>query len=181
MGQKKRRTQTYQQLDLLRERIPTIQCKRLCQYACRSVPIAFVEYQRLKERVGLARLLQLNDTDQHRCPLLTEDGKCSVYDIRPFICHIWGTVDMPSMVCPFGCEPENGRLSPVEFETLWREVESISHNHTNGEDIFFSLGLYQDDFINTCISKGGQLMGEGAQSRFITMGKRIPDSEPKKS
>jgi Fe-S-cluster containining protein len=37
------------------------------------------------------------------CPLLTQDGKCSVYRVRPTICRLWGMTK--DMKCPHGCKP----------------------------------------------------------------------------
>ncbi len=32
------------------------------------------------------------------------EGRCSVYEVRPLICRLWGATE--AMPCPFGCEPD---------------------------------------------------------------------------
>lgn len=41
------------------------------------------------------------------CPALKHD-RCTVYDVRPLICRMWGAVE--SMPCHFGCEVTPGLL-----------------------------------------------------------------------
>lgn len=41
-----------------------------------------------------------------RCPLLTEDDRCSVHSIRPTVCQLYGLVDAPGMRCPKGGKAE---------------------------------------------------------------------------
>lgn len=41
---------------------------------------------------------------QSPCPALDFIGRCSVYEIRPLICRLWGVVE--TMKCHYGCEPE---------------------------------------------------------------------------
>lgn len=37
------------------------------------------------------------------CPLLV-DNRCSIYDIRPLICRLYGAVE--NLKCSFGCKPK---------------------------------------------------------------------------
>jgi hypothetical protein len=51
----------------------------------------------------------------YTCPAL-KDGRCSVYDVRPTLCRLWGVVeDMP---CPWGCVPDGGRLPSIIGQAL---------------------------------------------------------------
>ncbi|TMD08275.1 MAG: hypothetical protein E6J01_03825 [Chloroflexi bacterium] len=70
---------------------------------------------RIERRMGKAwRQLSL------QCPLLTPSGTCSVYDIRPMICRVWGLTK--SMACPFGCVPERW-LTEDEAHALLAKAE----------------------------------------------------------
>lgn len=46
----------------------------------------------------------VDPSDTMDCPLLTSDGKCSIYEHRPAICRIWGVVK--DMQCEHGCVPD---------------------------------------------------------------------------
>lgn len=55
--------------------------------------------------------------------MLTDEGRCSVYDVRPMVCRLWGLV--PSMRCPYGCKPEGGYLSEREGMRMLLEANAI--------------------------------------------------------
>ena len=55
--------------------------------------------------------------------MLTAEGRCSVYSIRPLICRIWGAAE--GIPCVFGCQPER-LLSKEEADVLMREVQALS-------------------------------------------------------
>lgn len=50
------------------------------------------------------------------CPLLTIDGRCSVYKHRPLICRLFGVVK--KLQCPFGCEPSRWLSDEEAFKML---------------------------------------------------------------
>jgi Fe-S-cluster containining protein len=62
------------------------------------------------------------------CPLLTNHGRCSQYDLRPLMCRLWGVVNDPLMICPFGCEPQR-YLSNAEVVAIWRKVSEINRRY----------------------------------------------------
>lgn len=63
-------------------------------------------------------MVQLMDTGHYSCPALV-DGRCSVYDDRPMICRLYGTVEV--MRCPYGCVPKGGFLPHEVGTRLVRE------------------------------------------------------------
>jgi Fe-S-cluster containining protein len=77
-----------------------------------------VEWQRVcragGERVGLRGGI---------CPYL-EDERCSVYEVRPLICRLWGVVD--SMPCLWGCQPEPRYLTTEEGYAFLERAREIS-------------------------------------------------------
>lgn len=110
------------QIQSVWDAIPSTNCEGLCAGACGPVHASDVERQILAEhgiRIAeftvenvLAELVVSRD-----CPALV-DGRCSVYEVRPTICRLWGAVeDLP---CPWGCEPDGGRLDPVAAGALLR-------------------------------------------------------------
>ena len=78
------------------------------------------------------------------CPML-KHGRCSVHDIRPTICRLFGLMDDPRMRCPFGCVPD--RLMSTEEGYVWLEaVEALSEQVFPGnEATAFSHGITQAD------------------------------------
>ncbi len=87
-------------------KFPYFECKQLCQEACgvvcwteaeEMVIADWLEAQGRKGRVG--------DLKTCVCPYL-EAGACSIYEVRPIICRLFGLVkDDDRMICPHGCKP----------------------------------------------------------------------------
>lgn len=71
------------------------------------------EEERIVERVGAAPTVDADLT----CSLLRDD-RCSVYDIRPSICRLWGLVE--SMPCLWGCKPDRYLTDPEGHAFLTR-------------------------------------------------------------
>lgn len=99
--------------------IPEIECKGLCGDACG--PIEMNPWERLQlRRAGVKlpphreqlRLQQASPDRIYRCPALSEDDRCTVYEARPTICRLWGVFD--GLRCPYGCRMEVPRLTDFE-------------------------------------------------------------------
>ena len=52
------------------------------------------------------------------CPLLSANGRCTVYQVRPLICRLWGTTR--ALACPQGCQPERWVTDDEAVELLKR-------------------------------------------------------------
>lgn len=100
--------------------VPDVSCKGLCQESCGPIAMTRWEADRIEARTGEA--VGVVDPDSLRCPLLTDDGRCSVYDIRPLICRLYGAVDARLMRCPHGCRPER-LLTREESHELMEQAE----------------------------------------------------------
>jgi uncharacterized protein len=109
-------------LDGLYAELPQLDCKRLCQGCCGPVRMSRVEWERIIARVGRRPEPTTEQAARLDCPLLTAAGLCSVYDVRPLICRLWGLV--PAMACPFGCVPERW-LTDEEGHDLLRRADEI--------------------------------------------------------
>ena len=77
-----------------------------------------VEARRIEQSTGLP--LRKVDLDLV-CPYLTDKGRCSIYDLRPLICRMFGTVE--GMPCPHGCKAAllTDKQSAVLFKQLLDE------------------------------------------------------------
>jgi len=95
------------ELEALYEKIPTFKCIPGCMDCCGPVPFSKVEWERVKDK-RKARSL--------KCPYAV-DGKCEIYEVRPFVCRLFGAVDTPTMTCPYGRGPEN-KLTEAEAREL---------------------------------------------------------------
>lgn len=104
-------------LEQLYAELSQIQCKGRCAESCGPIAMSPLERQRLKER-GI-EITPLTPT----CPALTQIGLCSVYDVRPMICRLWGLVEQ--MTCPWGCRPEGGFLDDATARRLLRRADVV--------------------------------------------------------
>lgn len=85
------------QLRRLYAEVPALECKGLCQDYCGVIAMTRLEAKRIVNVIGAEAA-----GTSLACPLLVA-GRCSVYDVRPLICRIWGTT--ADLVCPHGCQP----------------------------------------------------------------------------
>lgn len=91
------------------DRIPDTHCKGLCSSSCGPIDASREERRLVRDR-GFplpshisARLDMAAGKEVEMCPALV-DGRCSVYEVRPTICRLWGAG--PAMECPWGCSPD---------------------------------------------------------------------------
>src|SRR5258708_6196795 len=91
--------------------IPAIKCKGLCVEACGPIGMTKVEWDILVDKTGKRPAV-----DNHGNCIYLKDGKCSVYENRPLICRLFGTVE--DMKCGFDCE--------VKFLTREKAHELLS-------------------------------------------------------
>jgi hypothetical protein len=54
------------------------------------------------------------------------DGRCSIYEDRPLICRLYGSVD--KFACPHGCKPTGGFLPERKARKLLARAEILSPN-----------------------------------------------------
>jgi len=114
-------------------RADTMECKGKCVESCGPIVVTGAEleairvytaehglpFHELPYDLSAAELLvkyvhdiQLPDHEL-QCPYL-EHGRCSIYPVRPLICHLWGAEER--MPCPWGCQPKGGRFrAPSEL------------------------------------------------------------------
>lgn len=117
------------------DHLPSINCKGLCVGACGLIPLTEVELEYVLSgmlvpvppeefvaAVGRSGLTLIGD--EATCPLLV-DGRCSVYNQRPFVCRAYGIVADPRMRCEFGCEPE-ALLTRKEVDILIRDINQLN-------------------------------------------------------
>ena len=118
------RSQMDAELQKLYDRIPVIpDCDGRCWTSCGPVGMSDRERQRIRQagyKITPYRQA-MRKVETFYCEALTSGKRCAVYDRRPLICRLWGTVE--SMPCIYGCIPEGGFLS--EAEGYWLVGESL--------------------------------------------------------
>ena len=107
----------YKNVDLLYARLPELECKQLCQESCGPILMSKIEWERIIERLGYE---PVGDASL-KCPMLAQDGKCSVYDIRPAICRLYGMVK--KLACEHKCVPKRW-VSDDEARKLLAKINS---------------------------------------------------------
>lgn len=113
-------------LNIVYAKVPKLNCLGKCSYACHQT-IGFIdaEYDRIVERIGRPIPPRDGTTIPAPCPLLSFLGTCTVHDIRPLICRIWGATKATQ--CRHGCQPADGRwLSEVEVAELFAEAAELT-------------------------------------------------------
>lgn len=111
--------------------LPTMECKGLCQASCGRIEECLTPRE-LDRILGVAGVDEIPaNIGCVKCPLLDVHGQCSVYDVRPLICRLWGMVYDELMMCPFGCRPSR-YLSNDEVGRIWAKLNSISKRYTDG-------------------------------------------------
>lgn len=74
-------------------------------------------------------LKQMQATGDFACDALAADGRCSVYDLRPLICRLWGTAK--ELACPYGCVPEGGWLTYAQTMELLNAARRVGGDRAN--------------------------------------------------
>ncbi len=101
-------------LRALYDELPVMHCKGLCSDSCGSLTMTVLEQRYIRRQTGKTLPLTMAG---RLCPALTEQRQCSVYDVRPMICRLWGMV--AAMRCEHGCMPDNGWMSDADaYENL---------------------------------------------------------------
>lgn len=100
--------------------VPIVRCKGLCTDQCTVIEMSRAERELMEERIpdypsADKQMAELRRDGFYRCPALV-DGRCTVYDVRPLICRLWGAEE--ALPCPHGCEVVGGRLPHSEGSAL---------------------------------------------------------------
>ncbi len=123
--------------------IPEFLCKEGCHKCCGVVPFSAEEMERVRP---VWKEIEWIDIDvgflPHRiaspmieegnldCPFLGDNG-CLIYERRPLMCRIFGTVDSPMMICPEGMGPKK-MLTEDEVRHLLKKYRKQDRRDRNG-------------------------------------------------
>ena len=123
----------YARLDDLYKAIPKFQCVEGCADCCGPITMTPLEWKRIIDRTGDHKLKEKMSAliesafsgGKAHCPLLDPlTHKCTVYDIRPAICVLYGSGTGEHLVCPHGRKPEKP-LNPEESSVFMAQVDRL--------------------------------------------------------
>jgi len=97
-----------------------------------------------------------------KCPYLTVQNRCSIYDVRPILCRLYGVTELQR--CPFGCEPE--RILTVGESSLimrkpWRNARRYN--------VVAGKRHYEEEFPTTAKDVGNEMELEKLMRRAVTL------------
>lgn len=97
--------------------IPELQCQGKCQESCGPILMSSTELTRIAAITKPPSFCSITLT----CTKL-KGGRCSIYELRPLICRLWGVVK--AMACPHGCNPARW-LSDSEARSLIKRANAL--------------------------------------------------------
>ncbi|WP_344029820.1 YkgJ family cysteine cluster protein [Pseudonocardia kongjuensis] len=117
------------ELQRIYDDLPAVACKGRCADACTSIDMSGLERQRIRDRgVEIAPRLpvhELTTLDRFdrvpRCAALTVLNTCSVYEVRPLICRLFGAAR--GLRCEHGCVPDRELTDPEAFKLIAQVTE----------------------------------------------------------
>jgi len=82
--------------------LPTMpSCKKNCDSCCQYSPrAAKIEIARLK-RILPTKNIPYYEYKTMPCPYY-KNGECSIYEVRPLVCRLYGVTDSPNLTCVKG-------------------------------------------------------------------------------
>lgn len=111
--------------------LPKIDCCGKCADTCTALPMSQLERERIAEHGVLIPLidgpLAIRWQDA-RCPALTELNRCSVHEVRPLICRMYGVV--LDIACKHGCKVHGDMLTAEEGHWLLDEARRLGGGST---------------------------------------------------
>lgn len=93
----------------LYKKIPGFKCKEGCTDCCGPIPFSRWEWGRIKDK---RKAMSVS------CPY-SLNGKCDIYEKRPLICRLYGTVE-GELECPHGRKPAK-MLTQDEAQRIMKE------------------------------------------------------------
>ena len=118
-------------IDAILATIPSFKCKEGCADCCGPVQLTRLEYYRCvkasdRSAEDVRRHMERNLKQKTcQCPLIdTRTKRCSVYEVRPAICRVFGTTG--ELACPHGYAPEPEQmLSEEQAREILALVEQL--------------------------------------------------------
>jgi len=149
-------------LQALYAKVPDVACKGRCAPSCGPTDYSGRELTRVRTAGGdLTSTERLRRGGPRDCPALV-DGRCSVYQVRPMVCRLWGASEL--IPCRWGCKPVDGKplLNAQEsYELLLAAMHAGGGCVTNHE---FTRSL-----VTAVVEQHGENAFGNLANRFIAV------------
>ena len=166
--------ETDAKLQALYDQVPVISsCKGRCWLSCGPMDMSDRERTRIKAagfKITPGRIAK-QQADTFWCEALGPDGRCAVYDLRPMVCRLWGTIQ--SMACPHGCVPDGGFLPEAGGLRLLIAAQNTGGcdvNYATPEELEKALSHQKTRALLYDIAT----LGRGDQARAEAYGTELP-------
>lgn len=133
--------------------VPDIDCRGRCANSCGPIDMSIAERQRIRSlgkeipRWTQENAIRWANQERLDCPALGAFRQCTVYDVRPLICRLWGVTE--GMPCVWGCKPKAGYLSDEDALVLiGRSMEIGGHDELDDEAVATIRKLMADPVTN---------------------------------
>lgn len=118
-------------IDAQYAKIPTFKCVDGCTACCGPIVTSRLEYKRMLSAAGRTE----KDVSQEAlrnikngccdCPFIDKaKQRCSIYEVRPAICRLFGAVDHETLKCPYGARPDV-LLTDVESGQILKTISEL--------------------------------------------------------
>ena len=105
--------------------IPNMNCPPGCSDCCCLVRFSRYEVAQIStSKIIRALFKHFRQATTQKCPHLAEENRCNIYQVRPFVCRLFGTADTERLRCPKGVGPDK-MLSAAEAEKLLNQFLQI--------------------------------------------------------
>lgn len=120
-------------IDLLLDAVPKFECRPGCDDCCGPLMMSRLEAKRIRRATGvdpmalLTTLAKSKDPGCLTCPFVhPETHRCTIYEIRPAVCRVFGSSEHPRLTCPHGCRPER-LMTKAETRSLMDQIDRIGY------------------------------------------------------
>ena len=87
--------------------IPNMNCPSGCSDCCCLVRFSRYEVGQISTaKIIRAVYTRFRQATTQKCPHVTKDSHCNIYQVRPFVCRLFGTADHERLRCPKGVRAE---------------------------------------------------------------------------
>jgi Fe-S-cluster containining protein len=105
--------------------IPSMTCPSGCSDCCCIVRFSRYEVAQLSIAMIIRAIFtHFRQATTQKCPHLTRDNRCGIYQVKPFVCRLFGTTEIERLRCPKGVEPDK-LLSAAKSEDLINQFLKI--------------------------------------------------------
>jgi uncharacterized protein len=120
-------------IDALLETVPRFTCKPGCADCCGPLMMSRLEAKRIRRATGIDPMALMNNLEQAiqtgclTCPFVhPETHRCTIYEIRPAVCRIFGASEHRRLTCPHGCRPEK-LMTNSETDALMDQIDKLGY------------------------------------------------------